>query len=98
MTNPQATLLARCIVVRAVMREDEAEAAARRAAGVPLGGFSIAATTWRLHLRSLKWELAHMRPHERPPRTERNAHPQPSKGKHVMSTFDRSDIAAAIAP
>ena len=80
------------------MREDEAEAAARRAAGVPLGGFSIAAATWRLHLRSLQWELVHMRPRERPPRTECDAHPQPSKGKHVMSTFDRSDIAAAIAP
>ena len=95
MTNPRATLLARGIDVRAVMREDEAEAAARRAAGVPLGGFSIAAATWRLHLRSLQWEVVHMRPHERPPRTERDTHPQ---RKHVMSTFDRSDIAAAIAP
>jgi hypothetical protein len=36
MTNPRATLLARCIAVRAVLRADEAEAAARRAIGVPL--------------------------------------------------------------
>src|SRR5688500_8481261 len=97
MTNPQATHLARCIAVRAGMREGGAEAATRRAAGVPLGGFSIAAATWRLHLRSLQWEVVH-RPRERPSRTECDAHPQPSKGKHVMSTFDRSDIAAAVAP
>jgi hypothetical protein len=61
MTNPRATLLARCIAVRAVLREDEAKAAARRAIGAPLEGYatSVPARRWRLH--SIQRQLVRLR-------------------------------------
>jgi hypothetical protein len=49
----RATLLSRCVAVRAVLREDEATA--RRAIGVPLEDYATSVQAWRWHLRSLQW-------------------------------------------
>ena len=57
----RTTLLSRCVAVRAVLREDEAEAAARQAIGVPLEGYATSIQAWRWHLRSIQWQLVHLR-------------------------------------
>ena len=61
MTTPRATLLSRCVAVRAMLRADEAEAAARRAIGVPLEGYAASVPAWRWHLRSLQGQLVRLR-------------------------------------
>jgi hypothetical protein len=61
MTTPRATLLSRCVAVRAMLRADEAEAAARRAIGVPLEGYAASVPAWRWHLRSLQGQLVCLR-------------------------------------
>ena len=53
MTTPRA--------VRAMLRADEAEAAARRAVGVPLKGYVVSVPAWRWHLRSLQGQLVRLR-------------------------------------
>jgi hypothetical protein len=57
----RSTLLSRCVAVRAVLREDEAEAAARQAIGAPLEGYAASIQAWRWHLRSIQWQLVHLR-------------------------------------
>jgi hypothetical protein len=56
MTTPRATLLSRCVAVRAVLREAEAEAV-----GPPLEGYAASVPAWRWHLRSLQGQLVRLR-------------------------------------